>query len=89
MEEALAWLVYTFADIALVGTGHIVVRLLSMGRWRGQSWEGREARTFSAAGSLWFKHEGRLIITTTGLLLVGAAFYVSAGIGAWCVSRLF
>lgn len=57
-------------------TGRAFVYLLSFGRWRGESLDGEESRVFAAAGSLWFRREGRVVVTDTGQLFAGIAFYI-------------
>jgi len=62
-------------EIVCVLTGMVLVRLLSMGRWRGTKLTGNEASINSAAGSLSFFVDGKRVITAVGLMLVGMAFY--------------
>ena len=57
-------------------TGRAVVWLISLGKWRGEQFNTDEARIYSAAGSLSFIRDGRRVITDTGLLFIGMAFYV-------------
>ena len=57
-------------------TGRIVVWLVSLGQWRGEQLLGDEGRIHGAAGALSFVREGRRVITDTGLLFFGIAFYV-------------
>lgn len=70
-------------QIVLVLTGKGLVRLLSFGRWRGETLTGNEAQLHAAAGALSFVREGRRVVTVAGLTLVGMAFYgllLAAGI---------
>lgn len=57
-------------------TGRVVVRFVSLGQWRGEQLLDDEGRIHSAAGALSFVREGRRVITETGLLFFGIAFYV-------------
>ena len=57
-------------------TGRVVVWLVSFGQWRGEHLRGDEGRIYGAAGALSFVRDGRRIITDTGLLFFGIAFYV-------------
>ena len=72
MDELLSG----FVGLLLVLTGKIVVIVGSFGQWRGESLRADEGRTYSAAGSLWFKRDGQRVVTVTGLLLFGVLFYV-------------
>jgi hypothetical protein len=55
--------------------GRVVLWAVSFGRWRGESFRGSEAATHSAAGSIWFKREGQVVFTDSGLLFIGLGFY--------------
>jgi hypothetical protein len=52
-----------------------LVRLLSLGRWRGEALNGNETRIHAAARALTFVLHGRRVVTVAGLTLVGMAFY--------------
>lgn len=58
-------------------TGRVVVWFVSFGRWRGEKLLGDEGRIYGAAGALSFVRDGRRVITDTGLVLFGIAFYVA------------
>lgn len=72
MDAVLAFVV----EFITTQTGRAVVWLISFGQWRGEHLTGDEARIYSAAGSLSFIRDGRRIITDTGLMFLGIAFYV-------------
>ena len=76
MAEVIAWLLWSSIDLVLVFTGKIVVTAASLGQWRGERWRSKESRIHGAAGALCFKRDGQRVCTTTGLLWVGALFYV-------------
>ena len=76
MAEVIAWLLWSSIDLVLVFTGKIVVTAASFGQWRGERWRSKESRIHGAAGALCFKRDGQRVFTTTGLLWVGALFYV-------------
>ena len=76
MAEVIAWLLWSSIDLVLVLTGKIVVTAASLGQWRGERWRSKESRIHGAAGALCFKRDGQRVFTTTGLLWVGALFYV-------------
>ncbi|MBI1624822.1 hypothetical protein [Comamonas suwonensis] len=76
MVEVIAWLLWSCIDLVLVLTGKIVVTAASFGQWRGERWRSKESRIDGAAGALCFKRDGQRVFTTTGLLWVGALFYV-------------
>ena len=61
--------------VIAIQTGRVVVRLVSFGKWRGESLFGDEGRIYGAAGALSFVRDGRRVITDTGLLFVGVVFY--------------
>lgn len=61
---------------AAIQTGRAIVWLVSFGKWRGEPLLGNEGRTYGAAGALSFTRDGRRVITETGLLFIGVAFYV-------------
>lgn len=72
MDELLSGLF----ELVLIWTGKVVVSVGSLGQWRGESLCNDEGRTYSAAGSLWFRRDGQLVVTVTGLQLIGGLFYV-------------
>lgn len=57
--------------------GRVVVWLVSFGRWRGEQLRGNESGIYGPAGALSFVRDGRRVITNTGLLFFGIAFYVA------------
>lgn len=67
------------AALGVVGiqTGRLVVWLVSFGKWRGEPLFGDEGRIYGAAGALSFVRNGKRVISETGLLFVGVAFYVA------------
>lgn len=76
MVEVIGWLLWSSIDLVLVFTGKVVVTAASFGQWRGERWSSKESRIYGAAGALCFKRDGQRVFTTTGLLWVGALFYV-------------
>jgi hypothetical protein len=62
--------------VIAIQTGRVVVWLVSFGKWRGEPLFGDEGRIYGAAGALSFVRDGKRVITDTGLLFVGVAFYV-------------
>lgn len=62
--------------VIAIQTGRVVVWLVSFGKWRGEPLFSDEGRIYGAAGALSFVRDGRRVITDTGLLFVGVAFYV-------------
>jgi hypothetical protein len=63
--------------IIAIQTGRVLVWLVSFGKWRGEPLFGDEGRIYGAAGALSFVRDGRRVITDTGLLFVGVAFYIA------------
>ncbi len=62
--------------VIAIQTGRAVVWFVSFGKWRGEPLLGDEGRIYGAAGALSFIKDGRRVITDTGLLFFGIAFYV-------------
>ena len=60
---------------AFICMGRLVVTVVTLGRWRGENLLRKESRIYSAAGALWFRRDGKGIVTTTGQLFVGVIFY--------------
>jgi hypothetical protein len=77
VEELLSFLAFVLFEVILVTTGRLVVRGATLGRWRGEQLGRKESRVFAAAGALSFVRDGRRVITSTGLLFIGLAFYVA------------
>jgi hypothetical protein len=75
MTEVLVAMLWSVFEVLIVFTGAQVVRVVSLGRWRSERWSSNEARTWSAAGALSFRHEGQRVVTTNGLVFVGLLFY--------------
>ncbi|PIF26848.1 hypothetical protein CLU88_1726 [Acidovorax sp. 56] len=88
MLEALAMLLWCAFELALVLTGKLFVSTLSLGRWRGESLDGLEGRMHGTAGALSFKRDGQRVLTSSGLLFAGLAFYVLLGLAAAGVASL-
>lgn len=78
MDDLVGTAIWMFLTL----TGRLLIPVLSFGRWRGEPLTGDEGRVFSAAGSLWFRREGRVVLTHTGQLFVGLAFYSLVAVAA-------
>jgi len=63
-------------EVILVVTGRLAVWLFSFGRWRGESLASEEGKIYGAAGALSFVYEGQRVVTHTGQLFAGIAFYL-------------
>lgn len=70
---SFAWFV---VELVLAFTGKVVVWAFSLGRWGSESLGENESLVFAAAGALSFLREGRRVVTITGLVLAGLAFYL-------------
>jgi hypothetical protein len=57
-------------------TGRLVVWAVSFGRCRSVSLLSDEDRIHGPAGALSYVHQGKRVVTGTGLLFVGALFYI-------------
>lgn len=82
MLEFLAALAWGAVDLALVLSGKFFVQMVSLGRWRGESLDGSEGRVHGPAGALSFKRDGQRVLTLSGLLFAGLAFYVLLAVAA-------
>lgn len=69
-------------------TGRLVVSVLTLRHWRSESLDGQEGRVHGAAGALSFVRDGHRVVTTTGQLFVGIAFYalLAGGLIAYAVA---
>ena len=76
MAEIITAFVWELLELILAFTGKFVVWALSFGRWRSESVRENESRVFAAAGALSFVREGQRVITATGLVFAGLAFYM-------------
>ncbi|MCU7371909.1 hypothetical protein PEC18_13840 [Paucibacter sp. O1-1] len=74
MESVFNLLAWLFVELLLVGTGRAVVRLLTLGRWRGEQFAGDESRIYGPAGALSFRRDGQRVITKSGLFAAGLLF---------------
>lgn len=63
-------------EILLAATGRFAVWLFSFGRWRSERLTSDEGRVHGAAGALSFIHDGWRVVTHTGQLFAGVAFYI-------------
>ncbi len=86
MDQFIGFLGYLLLDYLAIGTGRVVVFVLSLGRWRGEYSEEKEGRIFGPSGSLAFVRDGRRVVTRTGLMLIGLAFYFVVIVAAVMVS---
>ena len=64
-------------DLFLTMTGKVLVPVLSLGFWRADALLKQEGHIHGAAGSLSFRRNGKRVITHTGQLFLGLAFYVA------------
>ena len=76
MTEMIAMLLWSGIDFLLVLTGKILVTTGSLGRWRGERLSCNESRIYGAAGALSFTRDGQRVVTSLGLVWIGALFYV-------------
>ena len=76
MAEIITAFVWELLELILAFTGKFVVWALSFGRWRSESVRENESRVFAAAGALSFLRAGQRVITATGLVFAGLAFYI-------------
>jgi hypothetical protein len=72
MDEIIAGVLRLIA----IQTGRVLVKLISIGKWRGEQLFGDEGRIYAAAGAFSFVRDGKRVITESGLSLVGGVFYL-------------
>ena len=88
MLELLAALAWVAMELVMALSGKLFVQMISLGRWRSESLDGVEGRMHGPAGALSFKRDDQRVITSSGLVLAGLAFYVLLGFVALMVSSL-
>lgn len=76
MDDLLALGALGLLEIVTIQTGRLVVRLVSLGRWKAEPISSDQSRIHAPAGALSFRHDGRRVVTPNGSLFVGIAFYV-------------
>ena len=64
-------------ELVFIGTGKVLIMVLSLGQWRCESIFGKEGQIHGAAGALSFVRDGQRVITTTGMMMVGFLFYIA------------
>lgn len=80
------YLLFSTFDVLLTVTGRLLVSALSLGRWRADPLMKEEGRIYGAAGGFSFVRDGRRVITHTGQLFIGLAFYIvlaAAFVASW------
>ena len=77
MDHLLGALLEIVFGTFLVGTGRVIVAVLTLGRWRGASMFDTEESVYGAAGALSFVRDGQRVVTTTGTGMLGFLFYVA------------
>jgi hypothetical protein len=88
MLEILAALAWGAMELALALSGKWFVRVISLGRWRGESLRGSEGRMYGPAGALSFTRDGQRVFTWNGMQLAGLVFYVLLCVTALVVTSL-
>lgn len=75
MDHLLGALLEFVFNLVLVGTGRVIVAVVTLGRWRGASMFDSEESIHGAAGALSFVRDGQRVVTTTGMGMLGFLFY--------------
>lgn len=75
MDHLLGLTGWLLLDLVLIGTGRLLVWLISLGDWRGVRVGTDEARIHAPAGALSFTLDGQRVFTRLGLLLIGLSFH--------------
>ena len=81
MDEFLS----IFFTLLLVLTGKTIVIVGSLGQWRSEPLYAKKVPAYSAAGSLWFKRDGQIVVTVSGLEIIGFLFYVLLAVVLFCL----
>jgi hypothetical protein len=76
MDHLIGALLELVFNVVLVGTGRLIVAVVSFGQWRGASMFDDEESIHGGAGALSFVLNGQRVITTTGMGLLGFLFYM-------------
>ena len=84
MEEFLALTLWLGVELALIQSGRLAVRALSLNRWRAERMRDEPSRPPVAAGALWFKADGVRVVTINGSRLLGIAL-LAAGVAVFVV----
>ena len=87
MTDLVVAVLWSAVDVLLIFTGALVVRLLSLGRWRTEHVRHKEARMFAPVGALSFRREGQRVVTASGLYIAGSLFYALLAVLLVCLSR--
>ncbi|CAN7472797.1 hypothetical protein LJR118_003230 [Acidovorax sp. LjRoot118] len=64
-------------ELLVMMTGRFVICIATLGCCKCEPPFSVDHRTRSAAGSLWYSHAGRCVVTQTGQSLAGFLFYVA------------
>lgn len=87
MTEFVVAMLWSVVEVLLVYTGALLVRFLSLGRWRTENARNKEARIFAPAGALSFRRDGQRVVTANGVYMVGFLFYAVLAVGLVSVVR--
>lgn len=80
MTELVVAVLWSAVEVLVIFTGALVVRIVSLGRWRTEDPRGKEARIFAPAGALSFRRDGQRVVTMNGVCIVGFLFYALLGV---------
>lgn len=75
MDHLLGLTGWLLLDLVLIGTGRLLVWVISLGGWRGERVSADEALIHGPAGALSFTLDGQRVFTRLGLLLIGLLFH--------------
>ena len=87
MTDLVVAVLWSAVDVLLIATGALLVRALSLGRWRTEDASNKEARMFAPAGALSFRREGQRVVTASSLYIAGSLFYALLAVLLVCLSR--
>ena len=73
MTDLVVAVLWSAVDVLLMATGALLVRALSLGRWRTEDARHKEAPMFAPAGALSFRRDGQRVVTATGLSRAASA----------------
>ena len=64
-------------ELLVMMTGRVVICIATLGHCKCDGLLSDNHRIHSAAGSLWYSHAGRCVVTQTGQSLAGFLFYIA------------
>ncbi|HEX8404861.1 MAG TPA: hypothetical protein VF670_09595 [Duganella sp.] len=67
-------------EVVAYGTGRLVIPVLSLGTAHGEKFN---ARRYVMSSKLWWREDGRLVLSGGMTIIVGVVFWIAAAIAAY------